>query len=195
MVGIVQQRAVGMFLLICCGATLSSVALCAEVENLAQIAVSSIVAQKYTAAVNQFHYAATVPEQSRVDDRRHVMTPILSAVFKDWGELSRAHRGADLDTSDLLKTSLVLGIFAGDLSDWRSESARFPTTQVCYRVIRKGVKSFVIDFRYIRPKDQWELLDILVLAPPQDANAVAQLAELGKRVFNVLRAVTTTRPT
>jgi hypothetical protein len=160
---------------------------CSGVENLAQSALASLVAQKYPAVADQFHYAATVSEQARTDDRTG-MVGMLRAVFSDLDGLSHARRARDLDTADTAKVSRVLGIFAGDASDWRAESTRFTATDVCYRVSRKGNKSFVLLFRYIHPADRWELLDIQLLAPADDVDAVAQLNELQKRVFDLMRA-------
>jgi hypothetical protein len=137
-------------------------------------------------AVDQFHYAASVSEQDRIDDRKG-MVGMLRVVFNDFDGLSHAQRARDLDTADA-GWYMALGIFAGDASDWRAESTRFSTTQVCYRVSRKGNGSFVISFRYIHPEDRWELLDIQLLVPAQDVDAVAQLNELQKRVFALMHA-------
>jgi hypothetical protein len=184
---ILPKPAVWSILVFVCGTALPTAGQCSEVENLAQSALASLVTQKYAAAVDQFHYAATVSEQARIEDRKG-MVGMLRAVFTDLDGLPHAQRARDLDTADLAKGSMVLGIFAGDASDWKADSTRFFPTQVCYRVSRKGNESFVVSFRYIHPEDRWELLDILLLAPAQDVDAVAQLNELQKRVLDLMRA-------
>jgi len=184
--GRARKRTIWSIIALACGAALPAAGMCTELEMAAQDALASLVAQKYAATVEQFHYAATVPQQARVDDRKG-MVAMLRAVFNDFDGLSLATRAADLDASDSNGLATV-GIFSGDESDWRAESSRYSSTRVCYRVSRKSDASFVLSFRYIHPQDRWELLDILISAPAQNQDAVTQLSELGRRLNDSVRA-------
>jgi hypothetical protein len=185
MMDTLYKRAILKFIAFGCGATWSASGHCTTVEDAAQNELASLVGREFATAASQFHYAASISEQSRIEDRRGLV-PMLRAVFMDIEGLSQARRARDLDTRAVPGFFVVVSIFAGDGSNWLKESTRFVPAEVSYRFSRKGDGSFVIVFRYVNVNNRLELLDIQLKAPSNDVNAVAQLEELRSRAAATL---------